>query len=120
MQQLSISFTTPKQHDESRLFSKYAILYWDSHYEQIDPQYRQEHFGDLIRTFVARSKHDTQSPFEKWVELSHTYSEQLNYSDALRAKLDSVYARPPGLQFLLAAFGILEVLNSMTELENLD
>ena len=120
VQQLSINFTTPKQHAESRLFSKYAILYWASHYEKIDYQYRQGLLGDLVSGFFMKSKHDTQSPFEKWVEISHTYSKQLDYSDALRNKLDSVYACPPAPQFLVEAFGMLEVLDGITDLKYLD
>ncbi|KAL9609314.1 MAG: hypothetical protein Q9167_005901 [Letrouitia subvulpina] len=41
VRQLSIRLQTSKEQAESRLFSKYAILYWASHYEKIDRQCRQ-------------------------------------------------------------------------------
>ncbi|KAI9693666.1 MAG: hypothetical protein M1822_002937 [Bathelium mastoideum] len=120
VQQLGSTLSVPRQHADSRVLTRYAMLFWAAHYERIDRDYRQEHMNDLMIAFFRKPKQDIQSPFEKWVELIHTYNKQLDAGSLLASKLVSVYARPPAPQLLVVAFGMVEVLGRIVDSTNWD
>jgi hypothetical protein len=63
--QLGPKSVTSKPATDARLLSKCAILFWASHYEMVELEYRAVYLGDRTREFFARSVIVEARPFEK-------------------------------------------------------